>query len=238
MLPLTVTLLLALAAALAAYGLLWLLDRRATGRRGIDPVPDEAPPASRLMAVLPALLGLAAMSLVIGLLAESVEGQSPVVHWDERVERWATDEAGDVATNILRLITHLGDTVTIITVTVVTVVALLAYGHRRLALFLATAVVGQWAISTLVKELVARARPDLDPLAAFSGFSFPSGHSTAAAATYLGLALVASALRPRWSRPLLAACAVAVGVAVAASRVLLGVHWFSDVVGGLLVGWT
>ena len=40
-----------------------------------------------------------------------------------------------------------------------------------------------------IKELVGRGRPNLEPLAAFSGDSFPSGHSTAALASYLGLAV-------------------------------------------------
>ena len=88
----------------------------------------------------------------------------------------------------------------------------------------------------MAKELVQRARPSLDPLSSFSGFSFPSGHSTAAAATYLALAIVVVALRPTWRRPVLVAGAVTIAFLVAASRTLLGVHWFSDVVGGL-VAW-
>jgi undecaprenyl-diphosphatase len=158
--------------------------------------------------------------------------------WDERVERWAAEHAGSVGTNALRVATHIGDTVTVVVVAGVAVAALLWAGHRRLALFVTTVVVGQWLIANLAKELVHRARPELDPLSSFSGFSFPSGHSTAAAATYLALAFVAIALRPRWRRPVLVAGAVSVAVLVAASRALLGVHWFSDVIGGLVLGWT
>jgi undecaprenyl-diphosphatase len=60
----------------------------------------------------------------------------------------------------------------------------------------------------------------------------------AAAATYAGIAFVlALGLAPHW-RATLSGIAVAIAVAVACSRVLLGVHWFSDAIAGLLLGWT
>jgi undecaprenyl-diphosphatase len=92
-------------------------------------------------------------------------------------------------------------------------------------------------ISTGVKDLVARARPALVPAAAHLGPSFPSGHSATAAAAYAAAALVIGRrLPPLWRRAL-AAGAVAVAVAVAGSRVLLDLHWLSDVIGGLALGW-
>lgn len=239
MLPLLVTLLLASIAALCAYTLVWVVGRRSRRvENRAASTEDEAPAPSRLVAVLPVLLGVALVALVLGLLARAVEGDSAVVRWDERAERWASDGAGQLGTDLVRLITHLGDTVTIIAIAFITVVALLSYGHRRLALFFASVVLGQWAISNLIKVVVERARPDLDQLTTASGFSFPSGHSTSSAATYLGLAIVLSTLRPGWNRSLLVAGAVGIAVAVATSRVLLGVHWFSDVAGGLVLGWT
>ena len=82
-----------------------------------------------------------------------------------------------------------------------------------------------------------RARPDLSQLTGFAGSSFPSGHSTAAAATYAAIALLLSRRRSPATRSLLAGGAVAIAVAVAASRVLLGVHWLTDVMAGLALGW-
>ena len=97
---------------------------------------------------------------------------------------------------------------------------------------------GNAAIVNLIKVLVDRARPAVSVLTGFTGRSFPSGHSAGAAACYGTVALLLSL---RWSSKNRAAAygaAVAVAVAVACSRVLLGVHWVSDVVAGLAIGWS
>jgi len=85
--------------------------------------------------------------------------------------------------------------------------------------------------------VVRRARPDIDRLTGFAGTSFPSGHSTAAAATLAAIALILTRNRSR--RVKVAGAAIAAGLAamVAGTRVLLGVHWFTDVLAGLLLGW-
>jgi undecaprenyl-diphosphatase len=234
MLPLLVALAVAALAAAAAAGIVAGLDRR-TRRRGVS---DRVPSASRVGAVALSLIAFVGVGIAVGVVAQAIERETVIVRWDERVARWASEQSGELGTDLLRFMTHLGDTVVVGAIALIGTGLLLWRGHRRLALFLATVVVGQWAISNLIKELVARARPELDPLSAFSGFSFPSGHATAAAATYLALAIVVSALRPQWSRAVLVAGAVFIAVAVAASRALLGVHWFSDVIGGVLLGWS
>ncbi|MGH6907884.1 MAG: phosphatase PAP2 family protein, partial [Aestuariivirga sp.] len=67
-------------------------------------------------------------------------------------------------------------------------------------------------------------------------FSFPSGHATMAALIFGILAVLVSHSMGRWARALVyAVCALAV-VAIAYSRVYLGAHWLSDVLGGLLFG--
>ena len=89
-----------------------------------------------------------------------------------------------------------------------------------------------------VKALVDRARPAIDPVGRTLGPSFPSGHSSTAAAFSAALALLAGRRRrPAVDGSALAGVAVGLAVAVACSRVLLDLHWVSDVVGGLVLGW-
>ena len=104
---------------------------------------------------------------------------------------------------------------------------------RWLPVFLIAVCLGQTLLSTQVKELVDRIRPTANPIAHTLGPSFPSGHTTGAAA----FALVLGRGRFRNTQAVLAGAAVFVACAVAASRVLLGVHWLTDVLGGLALGW-
>ena len=103
--------------------------------------------------------------------------------------------------------------------------------------FLAIVVVGQVLVTNLTKLLVDRPRPDIHRLTGFSGSSFPSGHAATAAATFAAVALLVGRGRTRRTKALLAAGAGGLAVAVATTRVLLGVHWLTDVIAGLAMGW-
>ena len=103
--------------------------------------------------------------------------------------------------------------------------------------YLVVVIAGNSALTLAVKDLVDRVRPTLNPVAATLGPSFPSGHSSTAAALYAAAALLLGRRRGHTARALLAGGAVAIAVAVACSRVLLDVHWLSDVIAGLTLGW-
>ena len=103
--------------------------------------------------------------------------------------------------------------------------------------YVALVILGQNVLTQLVKELADRVRPDLNPIAETLGPSFPSGHSATAAAFWAATALVLGRGRPRLVRALLAGGAFGIAVGVAGSRVLLDVHWLTDVIAGASLGW-
>ncbi len=87
--------------------------------------------------------------------------------------------------------------------------------------------------STLLKIAFGRQRPDLSPhLDHVASASYPSGHATSAAVVYLLLALL---VPPRWRFAAWVLAAMMI-VLTGFSRILLGVHWASDVIGGTLLG--
>lgn len=94
-----------------------------------------------------------------------------------------------------------------------------------------------WGAANLVKVLVARARPVVaDAVAQAPGYSFPSGHTAnATAAAAVTVVLLWPVLGPT-GRPVAVALAALLVLVTAADRVLLGVHYPSDVVGGVLLG--
>jgi membrane-associated phospholipid phosphatase len=200
-------------------------------RRRLDP---EAATGLALTVAL-ALIFLAALGF--GLVADMVTSQTGLYRWDASAAAWGADHATATSTWLLGLVTWLGATVTVLAVTVA-LGTLEFLRRRRLAVlgFLLTVVLGQNLIANTVKELVDRERPPVPHLASSSGFSFPSGHTAAAAATWAAVALVLGRGRPLAVKAWLAAGAAVLTVAVASSRVLLGVHWLTDVIGGAALG--
>lgn len=138
----------------------------------------------------------------------------------------------------VRDLTALGGTTVIILVTVVGVLAFAFHRRYRHALVLGGAVLLAHLTSDAGKTFYARPRPDLVPHEAYVySASFPSGHSTLSAATYLTLAMLVASLEPqRRTKALAYGLAAALVVAVGFSRVYLGVHWPSDVLAGWCLG--
>ena len=97
---------------------------------------------------------------------------------------------------------------------------------------------GSAALPWLVKLIVARPRPTFEHLQQLSSLSFPSEHTTQAAAIYLTIAILLSKGLNRGLRQLVIVLALLIAVVVAWSRVYLGVHYPSDVAAGLVLGWS
>ena len=138
----------------------------------------------------------------------------------------------------VRDITALGGTTLVVVATVVGLLLFLFHGRRKHALVLAGTVVLAWLSSDAMKAFYGRPRPELVPHGSYVySASFPSGHSALAAATYLTLAILISSLEPkRRTKALVYGLALVFVFTVGLSRVYLGVHWPSDVVGGWCLG--
>ena len=110
-------------------------------------------------------------------------------------------------------------------------------GRRRIAIFLVVTNLVGGVLDTIVKIAVDRPRPELEePLVHALGKSFPSGHTMATTVGYGSLLLVFMPMIPRrWRVPAVVAYFVWV-VLMGASRLSLGVHYVSDVLGGFVLG--
>jgi undecaprenyl-diphosphatase len=137
--------------------------------------------------------------------------------------------------NLAKVVTALGSPGVTVAVAVAALVVLI-WRFRRLeaAVFLAIAVAGGDLSYLVLKHLVHRARPH-GALVHLSSFSFPSGHTVGAATLYFALAWIVSRRHPT-VRVAAWAGALVVVAAVGATRIELGAHYASDVIGGFALG--
>jgi membrane-associated phospholipid phosphatase len=188
------------------------------------------------MIIASVAVGVAAVG--IGVVIAMIRMKTGLEKYDVRLAQYGADHATAWSTHAMRDISQLGGTTVIVSLAVLaTVIELIRKPSKALPLFMLVVVAGQFALSNGVKILVERARPDISRLTGFSGTSFPSGHSTAASATLAAIALIMTRNRSRRVKIAAASIAAGIAVVVAATRVFLGVHWFTDVIAGLLVGW-
>jgi len=137
-----------------------------------------------------------------------------------------------------RLLTHLGDVATVLAAALLGAAWLLWRGHRRRAILLLVIVVSERLLIEAMKNLFDRARPDpLGHQVAVHNLAFPSGHSANAMAGWLAIALLATS--PRLRLPAVA-LALTIAFVTGLCRLVLQVHWPSDVAGGWAFGaaWT
>jgi membrane-associated phospholipid phosphatase len=197
-----------------------------------------APAEATGLALTVALAAIVVGGLIVAVLALLVRGHDALRSIDSAAAEFGNHHATHLSTHLLTWVTDFGDWPVF---PLIGVVVVLLETRRRPSLylvpFLVTVWAGNWAATTAIKDLVDRARPTLNPLAATLGPSFPSGHSSTSASFYAALALVLSRGRGARTRALLVGAAVAIAVAVASSRVLLDDHWLTDVVAGLALGW-
>lgn len=180
---------------------------------------------------------LLAVAFFLGVVLDLIDNQSLVARADRSVATWGSLNGSSATADAMKSITHLGSTPVVATALLLT--AFVDYLRRRspeVFAFVAAIGLGELLLNNLLKIIVHRERPAILRLVAAHGYSFPSGHTAAATAGWFAIALVFGRDRSRVTRAVLIGCAALISVSVATSRALLGVHWLTDVIAGLALG--
>jgi undecaprenyl-diphosphatase len=194
-----------------------------------------ATPSSVLLSRPRLVLGLVALFAVLAFAAAAWGGQV-LLTWDEPIQRGVEARRTSALDEMFLTVSRLGSTIPVLVLG--TLASIVTWRRcRAVGMAVLVATFSRPLLEFTIKILVDRDRPDFERLVAGNGPSFPTGHVMAAVALWGLMPLVVSLYTRRrvvwWASVAIAGVLVA---GIAASRVYLGVHWFSDVVGGLIVG--
>ena len=184
------------------------------------------------------LLFLIAMSWLFGGISEDVVHGDPLTFIDKNVAEWLHERTTPGMSTLMQLITDLGSAYWVTGVAVLTAIVLWwkRFWYRLLALVLV--IPGGMVMAFLLKIAFHRSRPSFnDSMNIFQGYSFPSGHTMAATLLYGVLAVFAVIALKSWRwRVLTVISAIVMVLLVGFSRMYLGAHYLSDVLGATAAG--
>ena len=184
----------------------------------------------RRLAVLGALtLAMSAIKVVEDVVAKESGPVDSAILWFIR------EQVPAAMTGFFAVVTLSGSAAFLLPASVVAVLALLLAKRRFEALLMGASMVTAPLLVYGLKALVARARPALWETQGYWGSSFPSGHTLSTATFATAAALCLARLWPRSAKPAMVAALLWTGL-VALSRLVLGVHWPSDVLAALCLG--
>ena len=211
----------------------WARSKKSRSLQRFARAVDPQNPRSLLVALFAGVVFTGV--IVLGNMAVRIVSNDAVSNIDASVFNLLKEMRNAPADEIMIHITMLGDGLVMTTLAVSIVIWLIWHKAYRGALAAMIAVLAARVFVGLLKYGIQRPRP-VESYASAEAFSFPSSHATIAALTFGILAVLVSHSMGRWARALVyAVCGLAV-VAIAYSRVYLGVHWLSDVIGGVLFG--
>lgn len=202
--------------------------------RRLSHLLDPSRPEVRTLAVSAVLL-VGAAWLFFGILEDVVTGD-PLLLADSAIYHALQELRTVPGDTVMIAITELGDTTVVAAVTLIVLLWLMWKRSWRTAAYWLIAIAGASALNSVIKVALHRARPGELLYSGWSAFSFPSGHSTVNVVLYGFLAfLIAREIRPAWRFVVVLGAATLIFL-IAFSRLYLGAHWFSDVLGGLAFG--
>ena len=208
----------------------------------VDPAVASAPasavrPAARAAGVLvvEGLVALIVSLVVLGSIAEGVRDQEVFA-----LDTWATPYLHGIASPALDALmnglTTMGSSLVIVPVFVLVMAGLLWKHRYGSALFLGVASGGALVLNGTMKLIFQRPRPQLPWAQVLPDYSFPSGHTMNGVVFYLALAVIAWSIFGRRVGLLSVIVAAVLAIGIGVSRIYLGYHYFTDVIGGLLAG--
>ncbi|GAA2142601.1 hypothetical protein GCM10009844_13940 [Nocardioides koreensis] len=201
------------------------------GRR-LDPATGGGLPLTAVVAT-----GAGSTWLFLGI-TQDVVAREELTSLDPRVHAWVLDHRLAWLDRLMQAATWLGSNAVLVPLLLLAGLALWRARRTWTPLAWITIVYGAALLArAVVGEAVHRHRPPAaDWLAAASGWSYPSGHTLQATAAYGVLVVLLASGRAARTRALLAGGAALVVAVVAASRVYLGMHWLTDVLGSVTLG--
>jgi membrane protein DedA with SNARE-associated domain/membrane-associated phospholipid phosphatase len=218
----------------------WVARLRARYQRQLAFLAERLRPGGALgLSLTVSVLALVGAGWAFGAVLQDVLAGDEGALLDGPVQRFFVAHREAWLTPIMRGLTDLGNAAALIGL--VLAVGLVWWWRRRTwrpLWLLAGAYLGAWVLSETVKDLTHRARPPAaQAIGHWTGFAFPSGHTTKATAVYGMLAALLAAATSRWGRKVAVwTAAVLLAGLVGLSRLYLGAHWLTDVLGALVLG--
>ena len=199
------------------------------------PVDEEAAAKELVPRLAVGIVGVAALIVGLGLLAMLVQDQE-VNALDVYASPFVHSFASPAMDVLMTSASVLGSVPSLLLLAAATAVVALLRRRPGLAAIIAVASVGVIVVNELLKQVVARPRPKLDWAAVFPDFSFPSGHTMDSIVVLAAIAFVAWALFGRRVGVVATTVAIALALLIGVSRIYLGAHYLTDVIGGYLAG--
>ena len=183
-----------------------------------------------------AFVGAGALAAFVGIAKVVLEGFAQP--WDDAFLRWIGAYRTPGLTRVALEVTTLGTSVVLVMVVLVGAAFLWLTRHRHSAYLLLASFFGAWLLDNVLKDVFERPRPMVvQALASAATSSFPSGHAMTSMAAYGAIALLVTRLEGRGAARILTwTLAGLVILLIGATRLYLGVHYPSDVLGGYAAG--